>query len=366
MTRPKILYPYSTIRTEIPDHLPEFQQFLLDFEVIFYPISTQQHFIQALQSRFNDIQGLYATEAMFELFPFRDLIPHFPETLRVFAYPWVGFNLWEPEMMKQKGIIMTNIGDAAAPDVADIALQLTLSVFRFTPFIQEKLRTIAKFDQVQLYFGGSAVDSEGEPHKLGPNDDASKRCTIGGKDVSSPRGKVAGIVGLGTIGKEIAIRLNAIGLKIKYHKRTPLADEELANFHFKLDYVSSVNELIPQVDLLVLAVPQTPETIDLINKDTIKLFRRGARIVNIGRGSAIDEDVLLKALDDGTITSFGADVLRNEPDMDPRFRDRFDVNILPHIGPFTNENFAISNIRVIENFRNILLEGGKGLNVCGV
>lgn len=371
MGAPKVLYPVASLSNEeYPDHIPEFRQFEKDFNVVYKSFDQPFEDIKELfrTGDLNDVEAIWLTGAVIRLqYPFNDLIDYFPETLRVIALPWVGHDRIDGAKLRSRGIHLVNIGDAPSKDVADIALQLTLGTFRYTHFFERKLResngSIAKAREV---IGGTDVDTKTrEP--LPPTDpkrkNYTKYVTVGGKALNSPAGKVAGIVGLGSIGKEIAIRLWAIGMEISYTKRTPLKNGELSGLPYKPTYFNSFEELIPHVDLLILAVPHSSETTHLINKDTIKLFKRGARVVNIGRGSAIDEDVLLKALDDGTINSAGLDVFQNEPNIDPRFVNRHDVTILPHLGSFTEDNFRDSTLRTIENIRDVLVNGGQGIHL---
>jgi lactate dehydrogenase-like 2-hydroxyacid dehydrogenase len=91
-----------------------------------------------------------------------------------------------------------------------------------------------------------------------------------------------------------------LGMQIVHSKRTTLTEKEQVGFPFDLKYYPSCEQMIPDVDLIMMAVPQTPATLDLINECTIKVCERDVRIVDIGEGSAIDEDVLLRALEDGT------------------------------------------------------------------
>lgn len=354
MTKLKVLYPYlESIYSETPSHLPEFEQFCKDFNVVFYRLSTQEALIKAFQTELSDISGIFFTDSFNFFGNFEPYIPNLPKSLKVISYPWVGSDMFNPELLKQKGIKLCNVGEGCADDVADVALQLTLSTFRFTSFLESTLReskTITAARDATCTFG---VDKTGNP--CDSTGSIAKGIYIGGKKVQSPRGRTAGIVGLGSIGKAIARRLSCIGLNIKYTKRSPLSDDELKKFPFELDFVPSVKDLIPQVDVLVLCVPETPETVNMINGETLKLFKKGSRIVNVGRGSAVDEEALLSALENGTLCSFGTDVFQNEPKIDKRLIGRFDVIGFPHIGPFTCDNFDRAHGQVLENITQVLI-----------
>lgn len=364
----KVLIPVNAEVPDLPDHVAEFKQFQKDFEVIRQPfLETIGEWEEAFKGDLKDIGAFWVTNVFFgSSIKFNELIDLFPESVRVVVIPWVGHDNLDGPKLRAKGIILANVGDAPSKDVADIALSLTLSTFRYTSYFEGALRKKGgNITEVRSVLGGTDVDPETrEP--LAPTDPKRKQWTkyvsVGGKDLNSPAGKVAGIVGLGSIGKEIALRLWAIGLKIAYTKRTPLSEEESRGFPYQPIYYESLEELAPHVDLLVLAVPHSPATVKLINEDSIKLFKKGVRIVNIGRGSVIDEDVLFKALDDGTVNSVGLDVFLNEPQIDKRFLNRADVAILPHLGSFTLDNFKDAVIRSIENIEDVLLHDGPALH----
>jgi lactate dehydrogenase-like 2-hydroxyacid dehydrogenase len=368
MTKYKVFLPIHPSRVDIPDHLPEFQQFQEQFDVIVKKIDIKElsEWKNLFETELRDISAIWATNVFFRLpFKFNDIIDFFPKSLRVVVLPWVGHDSFDGAKLREKGIVLANAGEAPSKDVADIALQLTLGTFRYTSYFEKSLRAKAgNITEVRQVLGGTEVDITGEP--LPPADEDRKNwtkyVTLGGKTLNSPAGKVVGLVGLGAIGKEIALRLWAIGMKIAYTKRSELAKEELESLPYKPTFYESFEDLIPHVDLLVLAVPHTPQTVRLINEDSISLFKKGVRIVNIGRGSAIDEDVLFKALDDGTVNSAGLDVFLNEPQIDKRFLNRHDVVILPHLGSFTVDNFRISTIRTIENIKDVILGSGSGIS----
>jgi lactate dehydrogenase-like 2-hydroxyacid dehydrogenase len=364
MTKHKILFATDPARREVPE-IPEFEDFAEQFEIVVHPLISIKQFQRALKEELNDISAIWITKPF--LHPktrFNNFIDYLPPTLKVVALSGVGSDIYDVSKLKSKGIKVCNIGDAPSKDVADIALSLTLSTFRFTTYFDRALRkTNGDMLQAKRLLGSVEVDEQGDA--LPAPDERfnwTKFATVGGKYMDSPSGKIAGLVGFGSIGKEIAIRLWALGMKIVYTKRSSLTEEELKSLPFIPRYVGSLEEMLPHLDLLMLAVPHTPQTVKLINKDSIKLCKKGVRIVNIGRGSAIDEDVLFGALEDGTVNSVGLDVFQHEPHIDPRFITRHDVTIIPHLGPFTRDNHRYIAQKSIANIRNVLLEGGDGVH----
>lgn len=366
MTKLKVLIPIRRDKCDLADHLAEFKKFQETFDVYIEELTTAENFINALKTKYNDISAVWATSSLYKYGGLNPFIDYLPKTVRIVAFPWVGHNAFDGKKLRERGIILANIGDSPAKDVADIALLLTLATFRYSSYLEHALRiSDASITEAREAFGGENFDPKtGEPVPPGDieNKNLAKNLTIGGKTLDSPANKIAGIVGLGSIGKEIAKRLNAIGMEIKYTKRSPLTEKEAAKLPFDTEFYPTFEELIPHVDLLVIAVPHSEATINLINEKTIKLIKKNARIVNIGRGTAIDEDVLLKALDDGTINSVGLDVFQNEPKIDERFLNRWDVVILPHVGSFTVDNFTDANIKTIRNIEDVLLHDGPSLS----
>jgi lactate dehydrogenase-like 2-hydroxyacid dehydrogenase len=364
MTKQKVLFATNPARREVPE-VPEFEEFAEQFEIVVHPLISIAQFQKALKEELSDISAIWITKPL--LHPktqFNYFIDYLPPTVKVVALNNVGSDLYDLSKLKSRGIKVCNIGDSPSKDVADMALALALSTFRFTTYFDKVLRkTNGDILEAKRLLGSVEVNSQGDA--LPAPDERfnwSKFATVGGKYMDSPNGKTAGLVGFGSIGKEIGIRLWALGMKIVYTKRTPLTEEELKILPFIPRCYGSLGEMLPHLDLLVLAVPHSPQTVNLINKDSIKLCKKGLRIVNIGRGSAIDEDVLFEALEDGTVNSVGLDVFQHEPHIDPRFIKRHDVTIIPHLGPFTRDNHRYIAQKSIANIKNVLLEGGDGVH----
>lgn len=146
-------------------------------------------------------------------------------------------------------------------------------------------------------------------------------------------GRQAGIVGMGRIGREIAKRLQALGLRIGYHnrRRLPPELENGARHHASLD------SLLADSDLVVLALPAGPQTDGLIDAARIARMKPGAILVNIARGSLVDDDALIAALASGYLRAAGLDVFRNEPKLDQRYLALPNAFLMPHAGSSTLE-----------------------------
>lgn len=137
-------------------------------------------------------------------------------------------------------------------------------------------------------------------------------------------GKTLGIVGMGRIGKAVARRAVGFGMKVLYHNRSPLAEEELEWKPF--------DDLLQECDILSLHVPSSKETHHLLGKREFSLMKPSAILINTARGSIVDEKALVHALQEGTILGAGLDVYEHEPAIEPELLSLPNTVVLPHIG----------------------------------
>ena len=142
-------------------------------------------------------------------------------------------------------------------------------------------------------------------------------------------GKTLGILGLGTVGQEVARKLSPFGMRIIGTKQKP---KDLEN----IDQVygpDRVDEVLAQADFVLLQLPVTPETENLINKDRLRSMKSSAYLLNFGRGQAIVDDDLVEAINSKWIRGAILDVFRQEPlPPDHKFWDTEGIILLPHIG----------------------------------
>ena len=159
-------------------------------------------------------------------------------------------------------------------------------------------------------------------------------------------GSRLGILGMGRIGRAVALRAKAFGMQIHYHNRSRLKTdlEAGANYH------DSIQSLFSVSDILSINCPATPETTNIINKKTLKFFPEEAIITNSARGDMIDDEAMVKALISGRIFALGLDVYKGEPDIHSGYLNQPNVFILPHLGSATKKtrtamaDLAIDNI----------------------
>jgi len=142
-------------------------------------------------------------------------------------------------------------------------------------------------------------------------------------------GKTVGILGLGRIGKAIAQRLSAMGMKIAYTGRKP----QDVSYRF----VSGLKALAAESDFLVVACPGGAATKNIVNAEVLAALGKKGTLVNIARGSIVDESALVAALENGTIKGAGLDVFADEPRIPAPMLAMDNVVLLPHVGSATRE-----------------------------
>ena len=166
-----------------------------------------------------------------------------------------------------------------------------------------------------------------------------------------PKNKLLGILGMGGIGREVAARARAFGMKIQYHNRSRLAPE----LEQGAQYVS-FEELVGTSDVLSLNCSLRKETVGIIGRKEFELMKQGVVIVNTARGKLIDEAALVDALDSGKVYSAGLDVYEEEPKVHEGLLKNPNVVLLPHIGTGTVETQASWAFRCIGALTNNLAE----------
>jgi len=164
-----------------------------------------------------------------------------------------------------------------------------------------------------------------------------------GKQLTGAR---LGILGMGRIGRAVADKARAFGMKIHYHNRSRLDK----NLEQDAIYHKSLKSLLSVSNFFSINCPATKETKHIINKETIKYSPDGAVISNSARGDMIDDNVMVEALKNGKIFSLGLDVYNGEPNIQPEYLTLPNVFVLPHLGSATTKtrtamgDLAISNV----------------------
>jgi len=162
---------------------------------------------------------------------------------------------------------------------------------------------------------------------------------------NSVTGKTLGIIGMGRIGRMAAKCAKAFGMKIIYYNRNKLSDD----LEDGAKYFSDIKTLLPECDFLSIHTPATAETKHILNSSTISLLPKHAVVINTSRGSTIDDDALIDALENKKIYAAGLDVFNNEPNLDKRYLKLDNCFVLPHIGSATHETRLAMSMMAVDN-----------------
>lgn len=171
-------------------------------------------------------------------------------------------------------------------------------------------------------------------------------------------GKVLGIIGLGRIGREVATRMQAFGMKTVGYD--PLVPATFAA-KFGIEFME-LEQLWPIVDFITVHTPLMPSTQGLINKAVFPKCKPTMRIVNVARGGIIDEEDLLDALNKGLCAGAGLDVFVEEPPTDRRLVNHDKVLVTPHLGASTAE----AQVKVAQEVAQAFVDAAKGKPLMGI
>jgi lactate dehydrogenase-like 2-hydroxyacid dehydrogenase len=218
----------------------------------------------------------------------------FPQLAIVSSFG-VGYDNIDAAWAGQHGIIVTNTPDVLTEEVADTALGLLLC-------------TVREFTQAERFVRAGHWAQRGYP---------LSKATL--------RDRTVGMVGLGRIGQAIARRLEAMQVPVVYHSRRPAAGVSYRHYPKLLDMARAV-------DVLLVITPGGEETKNLINAEVLKALGPDGVLINMSRGSVVDEAALIKALKDKTILSAGLDVYLREPEVPAELIAMDHVVLFPHLG----------------------------------
>jgi lactate dehydrogenase-like 2-hydroxyacid dehydrogenase len=235
----------------------------------------------------------------------------FPKLEQISSFG-VGYDHIDAKWAGEHGIIVTNTPEVLNEEVADTALGLLLC-------------TVREFPQAERYV------------RAGKWADAQYPLTK-----ATLRNRTVGIVGMGRIGKAIAKRLDAFGVPVVYHSRNPQA-----GVGYK--YYPKLIDMARDVDTLMVIVPGGAATQNLINAEVLKALGPQGIVINMARGSVIDEPALIQALKDRTIYSAGLDVFVKEPQVPKELLEMDHVVLFPHLGSSTEVTRAAMDQLVVDN-----------------
>lgn len=232
----------------------------------------------------------------------RELISLLPKSLKVYASAGAGYDWADVDVMAEAGILYCNGAAASSEAVADMALYHIISVFRNMQWSNMAAR-------------GSA-DEFRDAH-------AQTQLTA-----HNPRGHILGLIGLGNIGYQIAVKAyKALGVRIAYHDPFPKTAEQEAAV--EATCYPDLDEMLAIADCVVLAAPGAGGN-KILTREKIEKMKKGSRLVNIARGSLLDEEAVADAMDSGHLFAIGLDVFKDEPRPNPRLQKMRNASLTCH------------------------------------
>lgn len=232
----------------------------------------------------------------------------------------VGYDATDVAQAAERGIPLSNTPDVLNDCVADTALALYLDTLRQASAADRFVRA------------GRWAAGEGFPL------------------TTRASGRTVGILGLGRIGSAIAQRLEAFGCQIHYHNRSERPESGYT-------YHSSARALAEAVDVLVIAAAGGPDSEGIVGAAELAALGPEGYLINIARGTVVDEPALVAALTEGTIAGAGLDVYAKEPQVPAALLGLENVVLLPHVGSGTRETRADMAELVLSNLRQYLADG---------
>ncbi len=235
----------------------------------------------------------------------------FPKLEQISSFG-VGYDHIDAKWAGAHGIIVTNTPEVLNEEVADTALGLLLC-------------TVREFPQADRYLRAGKWPDGHYP---------LTKATL--------RNRIVGMVGMGRIGKAIARRLEAFGVPVVYHSRNPQSG-------VAYKYYPKLLDMARDVDTLMVIVPGGAATQNLIDAEVLKALGPNGILINMARGSVVDEAALIEALKNRTIYSAGLDVFKNEPQVPRELLEMDHIVLFPHLGSSTEVTRAAMDQLVVDN-----------------
>ena len=247
-----------------------------------------------------------------------DTISKLSSSIKIIANGAVGFGNIDIQAAKAKGITVTNTPDVLTDATADIQILLLLGASR------------------RAYEGRIAAETQNWKWSFD---------FLLGKQMSNKR---LGILGMGRIGRAVAKRAKAFGMEIHYHNRSKLS----SNLEDGAIYHKDIKSLFEKSEFLSINCPATPETKNLINKETLSYLEENTVIGNAARGDVVDDDAMVEALKNGKVFAYGLDVYNGEPKIHPEYLKLKNIFLLPHLGSATKRTMWDMAYRATKNLED--------------
>ncbi|WP_297477525.1 2-hydroxyacid dehydrogenase [Thermococcus sp.] len=307
--RPRVLVTFK-MKSKPLEELKKYA----DVDVILYP-STEE---------LKEIIGEYDGLIVSPLNPVPGEVIEKAERLKVISCHSAGYDHVDVKKATERGIYVTKVSGWLSEAVAEFAVGLTIALLRKIAYADRFVRS-GKWDSHKTVWSGF-------------------------KEIETVYGKKVGILGMGAIGKAIARRMKAMGTQILYWSRSkkPDIEREVGAVYMPRD------DVLRESDIVILALPATRETYHIINGERIRLLE-GKYLVNIGRGTLVDENAVAKALEEGRLKGYASDVFEKEPVQDHElFEYDWETVLTPHYAGLSKEAMEDMGFQAVKNLLAVL------------
>ncbi|KAI8674164.1 hypothetical protein NCS55_00739300 [Fusarium keratoplasticum] len=308
---------------EIVHALQSWRELTSSAEIVGPGVETRAEFIEKCrQGGFDGVvvlHRMYHSVAVTGLID-EELVQALPESVKFICHTGAGYDQIDVAACSKRQIQVSNVPQEVNDSTADTAIFLMLGALR-------------GFNQsIMTLRSGSWRGSPSPP--LGHD----------------PEGKTLGIIGCGGIGRNMAKKAAAFGMKVIYYNRTKSDDITEAEY-------ASFDDLLGSSDVIAISLPLNAATRHFLSYKDFDKMKKGVVVINTARGPIIDEQALVDALESGKVWSCGLDVYENEPAVHPGLIAHPRAMLLPHLGTYTVETHAKMEERCIANVRAALEKG---------
>ncbi len=245
--------------------------------------------------------------------------------LRVISCHSAGYDNVDLKAATSRGVYVTKVSGWLSEAVAEFAVGLTIALLRKIAYTDRFIRS-GKWESHRYVWSHF-------------------------KGIETLYGKNVGILGMGAIGRAIARRMRAMGTEVFYWSRSRKKDVER---EIGAKYLP-MEDVLRRSDVIVLALPATEETHHIINREKLELLE-GKYLVNIGRGSLVDESAVVEALKEGKLKGYATDVFEREPVKEHELFDlQWETVLTPHYAGLSVETMEDMGLRAVENLLKILM-----------
>jgi glyoxylate reductase len=252
--------------------------------------------------------------------PFPTQLINVAPKLKIIANYGAGVDNIPLQTATDSGIVVTNTPDAVTEPTAELAMGLIIDVARRISELDRSLRSKSNSDWGVLNNLSTTL-----------------------------QGKTLGIVGMGAIGRALARRAVAFGMKIIYHNRNKVSAETEERYDARF---TDLQSLLRNSDVVSLNIPLTPETEGMIGLSELKLMKTSAYLVNTSRGPVVNEKALVEVLKKKEIAGAALDVYRTEPNVPEELLEMDRVVLSPHVGSATHETREIMSKQVAQTIQD--------------